>query len=510
MVYGVATTVSVAVIGYGSLLNSWSLHDKLDAIENRLAQQLVAPSLPVDQALQFQCLELAVGGLAVCIVSLCAGFACARFTFSDRRGQHARLGLALETKMESKMDGIVTPSLPSTNTKKNTPVEIIAQRLDTDGMSEDDVEEGDNVLSTSSAPSASTLCMLACVFFLGFWFLSDLRNIEPDCEGIHKLSQDISIVAVGKTGVGKSTSLSTLTGVDQAFRHPEEADIASTTSRIKCLRISARDDATHVTKSLFIVDTPGFRDSREEDEVFRHEAFSKFAGVVADGVDVFIFIVKWGVWTTDETQLHQEFLNWAGEKAKDHSIYVFTHAGKKKSQELRRSIEKSGHKDLKSVVRGAPIVALGDPKEFDRRRSDKIELIETIFEFSRQRTRYDISNVRDALAWFEMMRARIWKITYPQKQHLKMLLDQVATAQLGASKESFEVQLWKVEEDQMRCWFCVVAVIAIVCVGYRLRSLSFTVVSLVILCVIAYVCQALQHFALLGRPFLPASQFTSA
>ena len=136
---------------------------------------------------------------------------------------------------------------------------------------------------------------------------------------LHGSMQQRVCVVVGVTGDGKSTTGNTLCGRD-VFE--TSAGLSSTTR--------GHDIATYTVGGALhgtlwrVVDTIGFEDScLPTDEVSR--LFSAFADDCMDGVDAFLFVVKWGRFKPEHERALDAFAANAGAEALRHTLLVFTH-----------------------------------------------------------------------------------------------------------------------------------------------------------------------------------------
>ena len=126
-------------------------------------------------------------------------------------------------------------------------------------------------------------------------------------------------VVVGVTGDGKSTTGNTLCGKD-AFE--TSAGLASAT---RGHAIATYTVGGQLNGTLWrIIDTIGFEDScLPSEEVSR--LFSAFSEDCMDGVDAFLFVVKWGRFKPEHERALDAFASNAGEDALRHTLLVFTH-----------------------------------------------------------------------------------------------------------------------------------------------------------------------------------------
>lgn len=131
----------------------------------------------------------------------------------------------------------------------------------------------------------------------------------------HRGEETRVCVVVGVTGDGKSTTGNTLCG----------RDVFATASG---LRSQTRGHAlgTYTVNSApwKCIDTIGFEDScLPVDEVSK--LFGAFADECLDGVDAFLFVVKWGRFKPEHERALDEFVNNAGDGVLKHTLLVFTH-----------------------------------------------------------------------------------------------------------------------------------------------------------------------------------------
>ena len=132
------------------------------------------------------------------------------------------------------------------------------------------------------------------------------------------LQQRVCVV-VGVTGDGKSTTGNTLCGRD-VF---ETSTGLCSATRGHAIGTYTAGGSLHGTLWR-VIDTIGFEDScLPQDEVAR--LFGAFADDCMDGVDAFLFVVKWGRFKPEHERALDAFASNAGEDALRHTLLVFTH-----------------------------------------------------------------------------------------------------------------------------------------------------------------------------------------
>ncbi|CAK9095857.1 Voltage-dependent L-type calcium channel subunit alpha-1F (Voltage-gated calcium channel subunit alpha Cav1.4) [Durusdinium trenchii] len=124
-----------------------------------------------------------------------------------------------------------------------------------------------------------------------------------------------TVVLVGVTGDGKSSTGNTLCG-SSAF--PVSAGFKSETQEL------AHADYLRGATFWRVIDTIGLHDTHlSQKEVL--ERFSTFSEAAAEGIDVFLFVLRWGRFKPEHDEALAAFAVNCGETALRHTMLVFTH-----------------------------------------------------------------------------------------------------------------------------------------------------------------------------------------
>lgn len=146
-----------------------------------------------------------------------------------------------------------------------------------------------------------------------------------------------TVVVVGVTGAGKSTTCNTISGTHLFI---EDDGLTSSTSQAE------HADAMRDGLPIRVIDTVGFLSNVDAKDM-RANKFGQFAQLTSYGVDAFLLVERYGRWTDAQDRHFELFAEHAGQEAMKHTVLVFTHSNGK---DLKRQLEGEVPVGLRKVI----------------------------------------------------------------------------------------------------------------------------------------------------------------